>query len=137
MFNPNYYTHNPYATHSKSGMLDYHQIDAFTLADAVAELNRIVDRHAPVLRADAELAATVLNYENLLIDAQGGDGQALRQATSPEEFDTILDAAHASDASATPVAGANATRSAELDYLALREDLMRYRSQFLRASHRE
>lgn len=130
-----------------SGMLDYRRIDPETLTLAVAELNSIADKHAILLQHDHALTGGILHYQNLLLDAQEGDAAALEHAASPAEFDKLLELAEEQSISDTDTAvlhdGARdgfddgtalSNRTPELEYLALREDLMKFRSHFLTAT---
>lgn len=117
-------THTYPNTTAKSDVLDFHHIDPNTLSQAIADLNKIVDAHAPLLRKDKELSAAVLRYENLLIDAQSGGIDSLKLATSPEEFDTVLDALEASPHRS----------NAALNYLGLHEALLEFKAYYLSAS---
>lgn len=120
-----------------SGVLDYHRIDPETIGQAIAELNRIADAHAILLQHDQALAGGFLHYENLLIDAQGGDHHAFKQATSHDEFDKLLDLAEEQslrDGMQHDGARDGETQRPELEYLALREDLMQFHARFLPVS---
>lgn len=102
-----------------SKTLDYHHIDQETLSMAIAELNRIASDHAPLMRKHEALAGALLHYENLLVDAQAGDANALKCATEPKEFDKVLDMAE------------DHNHADEIEILAFREDLLKYKSSFL------
>lgn len=116
-----------------SGSLDFHRIDTETLGSAVNDMNHIAEQHATLLRNNSDIAAQMLRYENLLIDAHGGDSTALKKATSTDEFDKLLDmVAQYSPANTTPL---QENAVPKLDYLALQNDLMEFRARFLSASH--
>lgn len=100
-------------------------IDTERLGQAIGALNAIIDAHSALMRQDSAIAQALLRYENLLIDAQGGSTEALKKATSPEEFDPILDMAE------------NTTHPAygqlQMEYRDFRADLLRFRGQYLGA----
>lgn len=117
----------PQSTGKTSGRLDYYRIDPETLAQAVSEMSRIADENSALLQQDQMLAGGILHFENLLTEAQAGDGEALKQVTSIEEFEKLQNL----------VDEHNNIESSELDYLALSNDLMAFRARFLPASHAE
>lgn len=110
-----------------SETLDFHHTDTETLAKALQDLNMVVDSHAELLRQDKNLAREILRYENFIIDAQGGSTDALKSATSPEEFDKILTLAREHSH--------GFTADVALDYLGLRKDLLHFKEHYLSASH--
>jgi hypothetical protein len=118
-------THTYPNTDTESGTLDFHHIDPGTISHAVNDLNKIVDSNATLLRHDTSLAQSILRYENLLLDAQGGDSTALKKATMPEEFDKIVELAQQQ---------MHSKNSDDLAYLALSEDLLRFKAYYLAAS---
>lgn len=124
MFTP---THTYPEMNTPSEMLDFHRIDTETLVQALQNLNSVVDSHAALLRQDKNLARQILRYENHIIDAQGGDTEALKLATSPEEFDKILTIAREHSHNFAP--------DTAIDYLGLRKDLLRFKEHYLAATH--
>ncbi|MCH2546912.1 MAG: hypothetical protein MK052_04790 [Alphaproteobacteria bacterium] len=129
-------THTFPETTTRSGVLDFHRIDPDTLGQALTDLNKIVDKNAYLLRHDPALAREVLRYENHLIDAQGGDNEALKLATAPEEFDKLIELSNTQNplTENEPVHFEGTEREANLQYHALREDLLRFKHQYLSAS---
>ena len=120
-------THTYPDTTTDSGRLDFHRIDPNTLGDAIQKLNVIVDAHSALVRKDTALASALMRYENMLLDAQGGDTEALKSATSPDEFDKILDVANRKTHPSY--------KELELEYLAFRGDMLKFKSHYLAASH--
>lgn len=117
----------PHPSGKTSGRLDYYRIDPETLAQAVSEMSRIAEENASLLQQDQTLAGGILHFENLLTEAQAGDGNALKQVTSIDEFEKLQ---HLVDAH-------NNAAASELEYLTLSNDLMAFRARFLPASHAE
>lgn len=123
LFHP---THTYPETDTASGVLDFNHIDPETLGRAIGDMNVIVDAHSALMRQDSAISNAVLRYENMLIDAQSGSADALRKATSSDEFDRLLDLANSESHPAYA--------QLRLEYLALRHDLMRYRERYLSAT---
>lgn len=133
MVQTNHIFHNRSA---KSEKLDFHWIAPDTIAQALTDLNRIVDSNALLLRRDAPLAQGILRYEDLLIDAQGGDSKALKLATLPEEFDKIIDLTNKtgfSNDNHTNAANHEVT-SSDMDYDGFRMALLKFREYYLSTS---
>lgn len=119
-------THTYPNTETTSGRLDFYRVDPETLAQALSDLNVVVDAHSALMRQDSHIADALLRYENQLIDAQGGDASALKKATAPEEFDKLI--ALAENKSHPAYA------QLQKEYFDFRVDLLQFKHKYLSAT---